>query len=59
MVVSADRIRAPDPHSGRRLAYRRGVEQRWAAAVGERGFAAMCATMQRLLDQLDPAESRR
>ncbi|MGW5441199.1 MarR family winged helix-turn-helix transcriptional regulator [Nocardia asteroides] len=36
-----------------------GIEQRWAAAVGERGFAAMCATMQRLLDELDPAESRR
>lgn len=35
-----------------------GIEERWAAAVGRQRFAQMCATMQQLLDELDPAESR-
>jgi len=34
------------------------IERRWAALVGERNFAQMCRTMQRLLDELDPKDAR-
>ena len=34
------------------------IERHWAALVGPRRFAAMCDTMQRLLDELDPEDSR-
>lgn len=34
------------------------IEQRWSAAVGAPNFAHMCATMQRLLDDLDPEQAR-
>jgi DNA-binding MarR family transcriptional regulator len=34
------------------------IERRWAALVGTRNFAQMCATMQRLLDELDPKDAR-
>ncbi|MCV7300049.1 MarR family transcriptional regulator [Mycobacterium barrassiae] len=34
------------------------IERRWAQIVGERNFAQMTRTMQRLLDELDPKESR-
>lgn len=34
------------------------IEHRWAALAGERNFNQMCATMQRLLDELDPKEAR-
>jgi DNA-binding MarR family transcriptional regulator len=34
------------------------IEQRWSKAVGERNFAQMTRTMQRLLDELDPKDSR-
>jgi DNA-binding MarR family transcriptional regulator len=34
------------------------IEGRWAESVGEADFAHMCATMQRLLDVLDPEDSR-
>ena len=34
------------------------IEKRWAAAVGASEYAAMCVTMQRLLDELNPADSR-
>jgi DNA-binding MarR family transcriptional regulator len=34
------------------------IEQRWGAAVGTPAFDAMCATMQRLLDDLDPDQAR-
>ncbi len=34
------------------------VEARWAALAGERNFSQMCRTMQRLLDELDPKDSR-
>lgn len=30
------------------------IEARWSGVVGERSFAQMCQTMQRLLDELDP-----
>lgn len=34
------------------------IERRWARLVGESDYAQMCATMQRLLDEIDPADSR-
>ena len=34
------------------------IEHRWSALAGERNFNQMCRTMQRLLDELDPKESR-
>jgi DNA-binding MarR family transcriptional regulator len=34
------------------------IERRWASLAGERDFAAMCRTMQRLLDELDPKDAR-
>jgi DNA-binding MarR family transcriptional regulator len=34
------------------------IERRWARMVGESDYAQMCATMQRLLDDIDPADSR-
>lgn len=34
------------------------IESRWAALAGERNFEQMCRTMQRLLDELDPRDSR-
>jgi DNA-binding MarR family transcriptional regulator len=34
------------------------IEGRWAALVGDRNFAQMTRTMQRLLDELDPKDSR-
>ena len=34
------------------------IEHRWSAAVGPRNFSQMCRTMQRLLDELDPKDSR-
>lgn len=34
------------------------IESRWAALAGERNFDQMCRTMQRLLDDLDPKDSR-
>jgi DNA-binding MarR family transcriptional regulator len=35
------------------------IEQRWSKLVGAKDFAQMCTTMQRLLDALDPQDSRR
>jgi DNA-binding MarR family transcriptional regulator len=34
------------------------IEQRWSKLVGTKDFGHMCRTMQRLLDELDPQESR-
>jgi DNA-binding MarR family transcriptional regulator len=34
------------------------IERRWSKAVGAKDFAHMCRTMQRLLDELDPKDSR-
>lgn len=66
--------RRPDPADGRaklidltprgqRLLADAGVrvgdiERRWAHTVGDTQFAQMCATMQRLLDELDPDQAR-
>jgi DNA-binding MarR family transcriptional regulator len=33
------------------------IEQRWSEAIGAKDFDRMCASMQRLLDDLDPQES--
>ncbi|WNG95041.1 MarR family winged helix-turn-helix transcriptional regulator [Mycobacterium sp. ITM-2016-00318] len=41
--------------AGNRVA---SIERRWAALAGERNFAQMCSTMQRLLDELDPKDAR-
>jgi hypothetical protein len=35
------------------------IEARWSELVGATDFAQMCATMQRLLDTLDPDDARR
>ncbi|KUH90394.1 MarR family transcriptional regulator [Mycobacterium sp. IS-1556] len=67
--------RAPDPADGRAKLIdltKRGqalmadagarvadIEARWADVVGERNFAQMCQTMQRLLDGLNPEDARR
>lgn len=42
--------------AGRRVA---DMEARWSELVGANDFAHMCATMQRLLDALNPDDSRR
>jgi len=34
------------------------IERRWAEVVGQRNFTQMARTMQRLLDELDPKDSR-
>jgi hypothetical protein len=34
------------------------IERRWSKLVGAKNFAQMSATMQRLLDDLEPKESR-
>lgn len=34
------------------------IEHRWSAVIGVANFEQMCATMQRLLDELDPKDSR-
>lgn len=35
------------------------IERRWSQLVGEREFTQMCRTMQRLLDELNPQQSRK
>jgi DNA-binding MarR family transcriptional regulator len=67
-------VRRPDPADGRAKLIdltKRGrdamaaagsrvadIERRWSKLVGAKEFAQMCRTMQRLLDELDPQESR-
>ena len=67
-------VRRPDPADGRAKLIdltKRGrdamssaggrvadIERRWSKVVGAKDFAQMCQTMQRLLDELDPKESR-
>ena len=34
------------------------IERRWSTVAGEKDFATMCATMQALLDELDPNDAR-
>jgi hypothetical protein len=42
-------------NAGERVA---DIERRWSDLVGQKNFTAMAGTMQRLLDELDPKESR-
>jgi DNA-binding MarR family transcriptional regulator len=67
-------IRRPDPADGRAKLIdltQRGrdamsaagqrvgdIERRWSKLVDPKDFERMCATMQRLLDELDPDQSR-
>jgi DNA-binding MarR family transcriptional regulator len=66
--------RRPDPGDGRaklidlterggQLMFAAGfrvadIERRWSALVGDKNFAQMSRTMQRLLDELDPKDAR-
>ncbi len=54
LIDLTDRSRRLQADAGNRVA---DVEREWAAIVGERRFGEMCATMQRLLDELDPDEA--
>ena len=67
-------VRRPDPADGRAKLIdltKRGrdamaaagdrvadIERRWSELVGAKDFAQMCRTMQGLLDELDPKDSR-
>jgi DNA-binding MarR family transcriptional regulator len=55
LIELTDRGRALLADAGERVA---DIETRWSALVGDADFAHMCATMQRLLDALDPEDSR-
>jgi len=68
-------VRRPDPADGRAKLIdltKRGrdamasaghrvadIERRWSKIVGAKNYAHMCETLQRLLDELDPQQSRR
>jgi DNA-binding MarR family transcriptional regulator len=56
LIELTDRGRRLLADAGDRVAQ---IEARWAATVGPGDFAQMCATMQRLLNSLDPDEARR
>src|SRR5262249_39212730 len=56
LIELTDRGRGMLAEAGERVA---DIETRWSELVGARDFAQMCATMQRLLDPLDPDEARR
>ena len=55
LIELTDRGRALLSDAGDRVA---DIEARWAELVGATDFARMCATMQRLLDALNPVDSR-
>lgn len=55
LIDLTDRGRVLMAHAGDRVS---DIERRWAALVGERNFHQMSRTMQRLLDELEPLESR-
>lgn len=56
LIELTARGRALQSEAGERVA---GIEERWGAIVGPTEFAQMCRTMQRLLDDLVPDDSRR
>jgi len=56
LIDLTERGRLLMAHAGNRVG---DIEQRWSELVGERNFAQMSRTMQRLLDELDPKDSRR
>lgn len=55
LIELTDRGRRLLGDAGERVA---DIEARWSALVGATEFAQMCATMQRLLDALDPDDAR-
>jgi DNA-binding MarR family transcriptional regulator len=55
LIDLTKRGRALMADAGTRVA---DIERRWAKLVGTRNFAEMCRTMQRLLDELNPEQSR-
>jgi DNA-binding MarR family transcriptional regulator len=55
LIELTDRGRRLLGDAGERVA---DIETRWSALVGATEFAQMCATMQRLLDALDPDDAR-
>ncbi len=56
LICLTQRGRALMAHAGDRVAT---IEEQWSATVGKPSFDQMCATMQRLLDHLDPEEAHR
>ncbi|BCQ09522.1 hypothetical protein JMUB5695_02966 [Mycobacterium heckeshornense] len=56
LIDLTDRGRHLMADAGDRVA---DIEARWSKLVGANDFAHMCATMQRLLDALDPDDARR
>jgi DNA-binding MarR family transcriptional regulator len=55
LIDLTKRGRALMADAGTRVA---DIERRWAKLVGTRNFAEMCHTMQLLLDELNPGQSR-
>jgi len=55
LIDLTERGRVLMAHAGDRVG---DIEHRWSALVGERNFAQMSRTMQRLLDELDPKDAR-
>ena len=55
LIDLTKRGRALMADAGTRVA---DIERRWSGMVGARNFAQMCRTMQLLLDELDPQQSR-
>jgi len=55
LIDLTERGRGLMADAGNRVA---DIERRWSALVGERNFAQMSRTMQRLLDELDPKDAR-
>jgi DNA-binding MarR family transcriptional regulator len=55
LIELTDRGRALLADAGQRVA---DIETHWADLVGDTDFTHMCSTMQRLLDALDPEDSR-
>lgn len=55
LIELTDRGRALLTDAGKQVA---DIELRWSELVGDADFSQMCATMQRLLDAIDPEDSR-
>ena len=55
LIDLSERGRDLMANAGERVA---DIERRWSDLVGQKNFTAMAGTMQRLLDELDPKESR-
>lgn len=55
LIDLTPRGRALMGDAGRRVAE---IEAHWAKALGEKNFGQMCQSMQRLLDELSPQDSR-